>query len=764
MHFCLFKGFSEKIRDLWRTSCILPSFRGNVCNLTAVERGSFSLSQSIDSASLCDNQVLASKETHLESLLERLQKVKEVEEKLQIVGQEESVLAHPFPWKGLLPAEEFLVKSVILIGQQQALLDGVVLASEQKLRDLLAILTPVEEFYQEMGGLIGYHYTLLQFLHKPQLRFPVDKATIHAPLGIDFSFPSQSLREAIYYGVQEMDTLAEMYPIGGAADRLKLQNAATGAFMPAALLAFNGRTMLGKLIEDLQAREYLYYKVNGCQITLPVAMMTSKEKDNDSHIRSLCEENKWFFRPKDKFAFFCQPLVPVVNKKGLWVLVDSMKPLLKPGGHGVIWKLARDAGIFSWFEAQGALKAIVRQINNPISSEDYGLLAFSGYGLKEDKRFGFASCERQVKASEGIDVVVEEASEKGYSYTLTNIEYCDFTAYQIQDEPKEPGGKYSRFPSNTNLLFVDLPAVENALKTCPIPGMLVNSKKVVYQSVDGPKEEEVARLESTMQNLADCFPKHFSKRLTAIDSDSCDSYITFNKRRKTISATKKEYAEGSSFLETPEGCFLDVMNNMRELLEEHCSFRLGKSMEAEESFTYPSFAFYYHPALGPLYSLIGKKIRGGSLSLGSELYLHIAECDIENLSIEGSLLIIASRVMGEVNQEEVLSYSEKVGRCTLLNVHIQNEGIDYERENIFWKRVIHRKESCRIILEGASEFYAENVVLPGDLEILVEDGFKVTAKEEDGALVFLKEAISKPSWHWRYYFTQDKELEIDKVF
>lgn len=35
---------------------------------------------------------------------------------------------------------------------------------------------------------------------------------------------------------------------------------------------------------------------------------------------------------------------------------------MKPGGHGVIWKLMIDAGVFGWLAAQGREAAIVRQI------------------------------------------------------------------------------------------------------------------------------------------------------------------------------------------------------------------------------------------------------------------------------------------------------------------------------------------------------------------------------------------------------------------
>lgn len=703
--------------------------------------------------------------TRLSGLIECIRKADTVLEKLELLSKEEVVqlFLSSVSLSDFSLEERFVLLSVVAIGQEKVFC-GATDLKRSDLTTLLETLLSLESFYREIGGVIGYQLTLLQFLCKPKRRFAAEKASIHAPCGLDFSKPSDELKEAIYYAIEKMEELSEMYPIGGAADRLKLQDVLTGSAMPAAFLSFNGDTLLGRLIGDLQVREYLYYKIKGKQITIPVAMMTS-EKENHENIMKLFAQEKWFFRPREKFAFFSQPLVPVVDREGNWIVVGPMDPLLKPGGHGVIWKLARDQGVFSWLREQGAVKSIIRQINNPISSEDYGLLAFSGYGLKEDKRFGFASCERLVNASEGINVVVEEEVEEGFSYALTNIEYSDFTTYNIQDEPAVPGLKYSKFPSNTNLLFVNLQSVEQALDKCPIPGMLVNLKKITfYDCFKEKKEAEVARLESTMQNIADCFQTRSSTRLPVDENMHLDAYIIFNKRRKTISATKKEYVLGSSFLETPEGCFLDVMSNARELLEEHCGFSLAGNSEEVESFTHPSFVLHYHPALGPLYALIGKKVRGGRLSLGSELILHIAECDIENLHIEGSFHVVAERVMGEVDQNGVLRYSEKVGRCVLKNVTIQNQGIDYDQGNVFWKQVIHRKGSFRILLEGESEFYAEDVTFNGDLEIKVEHGHRIIAKNIDGQVIFFKERLRSRSWEWSCSFNQDKTLVLEKVF
>jgi hypothetical protein len=345
--------------------------------------------------------------------------------------------------------------------------------------------------------------------------------------------------------------------------------------------------------------------------------------------------------------------------------------------------------------------------------------------------------------------LIETESQEGHKYTLTNIEYCDFKKFGIIDQPEKPGSPYSKFSSNTNILFVDLEAVLGAISRCPIPGILVNLKKLTYKTNCGQKkEDEVARLESTMQNIADFFEETFDRPLE--DRQQLKTYLTYNHRRKTISAAKREFTLGSSLLETPEGCFLDILRNNRELLVDKCHMQVPAVSDPLHFFEKgPSFIFLYHPALGPLYSVIAQKIRGGRLHPESELQLQIAEADIENLDLEGSLLIQAESIMGHAEGQKLV-YSERCGRCVLKNVTVRNKGIDHEMPNVYWRNEIARLEVCQIILRGMSEFYAENVTLRGDHFIEVPDGQKCHAEEIDGQLHLIYEKIEAPTWHWEY--------------
>jgi hypothetical protein len=56
-------------------------------------------------------------------------------------------------------------------------------------------------------------------------------------------------------------------------------------------------------------------------------------------------------------------LVPVVNAEdGEWLIGKSLLPVGKPGGHGAIWKLACDRGVFEWLYRHGRKGATVRQV------------------------------------------------------------------------------------------------------------------------------------------------------------------------------------------------------------------------------------------------------------------------------------------------------------------------------------------------------------------------------------------------------------------
>lgn len=111
----------------------------------------------------------------------------------------------------------------------------------------------------------------------------------------------------------------------------------------------------------------------------------------------------------------------------------------------------------------GRTAATIRQISNPMAATDCTLLALAGTGHPSRRAFGFASCNRAVGASEGMNVLqrrrrAQSAAGSGqarvqYEYGVTNVEYTEFTRLGIEDKAAE-GGAESAFPANTNILYV----------------------------------------------------------------------------------------------------------------------------------------------------------------------------------------------------------------------------------------------------------------------------------------------------------------------
>ncbi len=689
------------------------------------------------------NQNLLREKNFPSIFVRELKNTSSYREKLQILGGFFPLknLKKTFPvYPKLTLEEQFFVQSIFFIQQEHLLnLENFDL---EKCKKLLCYLKKLEQFTQPLGGIIGYHFQMMDLLKKENEE---TSSKYHLPEFIDLTKKKEEyVQKAIYEGIKSLPFLAEIYPLGGVADRLHLLDSHTNQRLPAAMLPFGGNTLLDVLIQDVQAKEFLYYKLFKKKITIPIAIMTSQEKSNHDHILNFCEKRHWFHRPKDSFRFFTQPLVPAIDENGYWITKEDKQPLLKPGGHGVIWKIAKEEKIFSWLKSLNRKKALIRQINNPIAGLDEGLLAFTGYGMQNNMHFGFASCPRWVGSAEGMNVLVEKKNGKNrYDYFLSNVEYCNFEKFGFKDVPEEKNGNFSKFCSNTNILFVDIDAIQSKVEENPFPGLVMNLKKTNIKDVFGEdKVVKLGRLESTMQNIADSFVETFEKPLIKGERKLKKTYITFNYRHKTISTAKKVFNLATSPLETPEMCFYDLMKNHQELLTVFCNVKMETLPKFEDYLKNgPSCLFSYHPCLGPLYSIIAQKISRGEIYDKSEIKLHISELELKDFKVEGSL---------QVDSKDLL------GSCTLKNVVVQNRGIDWNSTKNPWKGEIKRIESVSIVLNENAEFEAEDISLKGNFYFEVPKNKKMTLKNVNGKIVEILTPIEK-NWEWKY---EKKSLEI----
>lgn len=648
------------------------------------------------------------------------------------------------------------------------------------LNKLLKTLAEIEQFYDCVGGIIGYQVEVLELLAQSKFERKTTKSQhvhesmecqfleIHVPSGLDLSQNTEYAAQAALWGIEGLPELGEIYPLGGSADRLGLVDHETGECLPAAMLPYCGRTLLEGLIRDLQAREFLYFKLYGKQCITPVAIMTSSAKNNHERITSLCERLRWFGRGQSSFQLFEQPLVPAVDAEdGQWLVMRPFAPVCKPGGHGAIWKLAHDKGIFKWFHDNGRKGATVRQVSNVVAATDLTLLALAGIGLHHGKKLGFASCKRSSGATEGINVLIEKKNLDGkWAYGLSCIEYTEFDKFGITRGPFSSNGLRMDFPANTNILYVDLASAElvgSSENERSLPGMVLNTKKpIVYMDNFGDTHSVPGgRLECTMQNIADNFLNTYSSRCYKGVEDDLDTFMVYNERRRvTSSAKKKRKHADMSLHQTPEGSFLDILRNAYDILCQ-CHIKLPE-IEGNDKYIDdgPPYLILLHPALGLLWEVTRQKFKGGSVSKGSELQIEVAEFLWRNVQLDGSLIIVAENVMGSTriadNGESILQYGYRCGRCKLNNVKVLNKGIDWDcGDNTYWKHDVQRFEALKVILHGNAEFEASDVTLQGNHVFEVPDGHKLKITSGNSGLVVQLDPIEQNmmdtgSWHWNY--------------
>lgn len=723
------------------------------------------------------NSEIVHLEKQIEMLLpiqERCEKMKSVEEKFRYISQQPAVIqffqqnkALEEAMRGMPVAHQYVIKVVIALGQ-----GPVIFANWQQIKDpkaalnqLVEVLYDTERFYDYMGGIPGYHVKTLQLIHDQLAKqAESDPAKILPPPATDVRTPNPFVNQLIVEGIQSIGTMCEFYAVGGAGDRLQLIDEKTNMPLPVARLEFAGYTLLEQLIRDLEAREYLHYKLTGKQHYTPVVLMTSNEKNNDAHIASICEERGYFGRPKTSIFRLLQPLAPVLTVEGTWAVSAPCELVLKPGGHGVIWKLADQYGAFDWLQKQQRAYCLVRQINNPLAGLDYNLLVLAGYGYTSKKAFGFESIPRLPNMSEGMNVLKEVQANGNVNCCISNLEYTEFAKKKQHDPEFAKIADSLDFPANTNILFADLGQVKKATKELPVPGFLVNMKHPVDTLKQGQKVTMPgARLESTMQNIADVITTQYKMPLEKEQLKSLDTFVLLNERTKTMSVTKKA-SDGKSIVETPEGCFYDLMQQNMALLKEVCQFEVPLKNSPEEYLKQgPNALFIYHPALGPLYSVIGQKISKGKLHENAELQIEAAEVSIKNLDLDGSLLIVAENATGRKNPSTgLLEFSQEVGHIVLENVQVENKGIKRDVKNSYFKNKIQRQEAMKIVLQGFSELVAKNVRFTGNVEIVVPDGQRATVTQAtNGKLQIAFSPLKKPE-SLRYAIEKNNQIVVTK--
>ena len=186
--------------------------------------------------------------------------------------------------------------------------------------------------------------------------------------------------------------------------------------------------------------------------------------------------------------------------------------------------------------------------------------------------------------------------------------------------------------------------------------------------------------------------------------DELATFCVHAKRRHATSSAKRRLERGGPgpprLSQTPEGSFLDLLRNGRDMLL--CGGVAVPEVDGGSEAAYltrgPSLLLRWHPALGPLWHVTAQKVRGGALQPRSELELEIAEADIEGLDLDGSLRLVALQPLGG----PAGAYSATAcGRARLHGLRVRNAGVDWDADdNVYWAARVARREEVEIVIHG----------------------------------------------------------------
>jgi hypothetical protein len=247
------------------------------------------------------------------------------------------------------------------------------------------------------------------------------------------------------------------------------------------------------------------------------------------------------------------------------------------------------------------------------------------------------------------------------------------------------------------------------------------------------------------------------------EQKNLSTFLALYDREKSISVTKKALITGQNAHETPECCLYDWYRACRRLLREVCSCTLPEEISLEQFIGQgPNLSFFFHPALGPFWEIIGQKVSSGRLFSGAEFELEIAELYLRNFSVRGSFRLLCDAVTGPVDQHGCRHLGTETGRARLENLSIENDGLKSGPISAFVTRTVSRKSSCTIRLMGASELVAKDVTIRGDFSLIIPDGMRVTLRQAaDGGVEITKEPLRE---HRPLYTIEWKSGSAPRLF
>ncbi|MCX5727010.1 MAG: UTP--glucose-1-phosphate uridylyltransferase [Candidatus Saganbacteria bacterium] len=626
----------------------------------------------------------------------------------------------------LSEGEKILILKVINVGQGSYVFENWKSGDtiEQK-RKLLKQLAELEDFY----GIENFQITA-QKLVKIAKGSPEIKENPMPPRVIDVSSNNPSiksvLREAQIAGLQNLQSCFIGIVAGGLGKRFGF-NDPEGKPFPKGEFRFSPikqKNLFRILAENILSLQNIYYLTYDKNVDIPMIFMTSPA--NDEATKENFKKELYYGLGEDQLKTFQQVMVPLVDDNANWMMKSPYEIQDGPHGHG------------DWLYGlqKSGLAYELLQDNRPhgfgINIEDSGIFIYSlehiGMGITSSRPFGFLTVPRKAGFAEGAIVNVKAEGQT----KIINIEYTNLKASGISDEA-DPSTGYSHYPANVAGYYEHLKKLLPLIEKERFPGEVLNLSKKNKAFREGREIDIVGdRPEAQRQGIAEAIhgtAEHelphvlgYERRFFMPAKEQYEPKTFFFMADKTAESARQQYI--NMFAEWLTGAGIKIPS--REYVA------VDKKGNKENIALFDSVIIELTPCFANRHEILTQKIKGGEIKEGSTLYLSGFHSKMEDLSLNGTLIIDVENETGASRGNRIIPNAQATGKYRIQGLTVINKGFAKKIDgNGVWHGELEEKESCRIVIKGNGELEIKpGVVIYGQTDIIVNGGESVTIEHD----------------------------------
>ncbi|MEK7307601.1 MAG: UTP--glucose-1-phosphate uridylyltransferase, partial [Nitrospirota bacterium] len=490
------------------------------------------------------------------------------------------------------------------------------------------------------GGLAAYRANGIKLLEaSAKEENPFDGYIPKVPQGVELTTDHEQLLELQSKGLEVSGRLAVVLAAGGLGERLGYD----GIKLSIPIDLVTATTYLECYINSIITFQESSNRLNNEDRRIPFVIMTSN--DTDAMTKEALEDLSFIRDEEAGYARYSgrgisiyivkQGAVPAItNNQGDFCLKEGNLYSLqaKPHGHGDVHKLLYQSGLVdSWVE-QGITHTVFIQDTN--AQVFNAVLAGLAVSIERGFDFNFLTAPRE--AAEAVGAVTELVHKNGTSM-ICNVEYNQLdpvlkATVNPEGDVLDPKTGKSPYPGNLNIIIV---------KNTKYKQVLDQTKGIVAESVNPKYTDDTratfkkpTRLETFMQDIAKVF------------GESSVSFTNFEKRDvfspvKNNIEVAAENPKNGNYPDSMATGEADHYKYFRKLLAQ-----AGVDIDIEGNERTSWGVPYQEGAkvvLSPDFAMteqeVINKVTGGTISDRSTLIVDGQDITIENLQLDGTLII-----------------------------------------------------------------------------------------------------------------------------